>query len=188
MKRLSFFLLAAVGCATPVQWGFDPQAEEGIHGNVEVEWWYHWGYLTDEDGREWCSFSSFFRTWKTKFPLTRYFLYDLTDLKTGARSYRSAAGAELLPLVKSLTGESKFPSPHQVIPGTPLENAGDPLKLRYGDDQLERLGPGQYRLKVGEVDVTLKAVAEPMAIEGTGLTGITRPDDMYYYTLPRLAA
>src|SRR6185295_3282046 len=173
-------LLAAVGCATPVRWAFDPQAEEGIHADVEVEWWYHWGYLTDEAGGEWCSFSSFFRTWKKGFPLTRYFLYDLTDLKTGSRTYRSAAGAEILPLVAALSGKPDLPSPHEVIPGKPLEKAGDPLKIRYGDDELERIGPGTYRLKVGEVDLTLTAVAEPMAIEGTGLTGITRPDDMSY--------
>src|SRR6185436_6465668 len=169
-------------------WGFDPHAEEGIHDRVEVEWWYHWGYLTDESGGEWCSFSSFFRTEKKNFPMTRYFLYDLTDLKTGARRYRSAAGAEILPLVAALSGKSELPSPHQVIPGAPLEKAGDPLKLRYGEDLLERTGPGRYRLKVGDIDLVLKSVADPMAIEGTGLTGITRPDDMYYYTLPRLEA
>lgn len=181
-------LLLIAGCAAPVPWAFDPHREEGVHGDVEVEWWYHWGFLTDEAGTEWAVFSSFFRTWKEKFPLTRYFLYDLTDLGKGTRTYRSAAGAEILPLVAALSGQPKLPAPHEVIPGTPLEKPGDPLKLRYGDDLLERTGPFMYRLKVGEVDVTLKAVAEPMAVEGTGLTGIGRAEDMNYYTLPRLEA
>lgn len=191
MKRLlAFALLAASACASPppVRWAFDPHAEEGVHGNVEVEWWYHWGFLTDEAGNEWAAFSSFFRAWKKDLPVTRYFLYDLTDLRKGTRSTRSAAGAEVLPLVAALSGEAKLPTPHQVIPGLPLERAGDPLKLRYGEDLLERTGASAYRLKVGDVDVLLKGVAEPMAVEGTGLTGIGRIEDMNYYSLPRLAA
>ncbi len=190
MKWLLLITLAVAGCAAdpPARWAYDPHQEEGIHGNVEVEWWYHWGFLTDEAGNEWTAFSAFFRTWKKDLPITRYFLYDLTDLKNGVRNYRSAAGAEILPLVAALSGEAKLPHPHQVIPGKPLEKAGDPLKLRYGDDLLERTGESAYRLKVGEVDVTLKGLAEPMAVEGTGQTGIGRIEDMNYYTLPRLEA
>jgi predicted secreted hydrolase len=190
MKRVILIGLLAAGCASepPVRWAFDPHQEEGVHGDVEVEWWYHWGFLTDDAGNEWTAFSAFFRTWKKDLPITRYFLYDLTDLKTGIRTYRSAAGAEILPLVQALSGEAKLPAPHQVIPGKPLEKAGDPLKLKYGDDVLERTGDGAYRLKVGDVDLQLKSVAEPMAVEGTGQTGIGKIEDMNYYTLPRLEA
>lgn len=192
MSRIGWTVLLslAVGCASeqPVPWAFDPVREEGIHGNVEVEWWYHWGYLTDESGGEWCAFSSFFRAWKEKYPVTRYFLYDLADLKTGTRKLRSAAGAEILPLVAALSGKAEFPSPHEVIPGLPLEKPGDPLKLKYGPEEFERTGNGTYRLKVGEIDLTLTAVSETMAVEGTGHTGVRNPADMCYYTIPRLRA
>lgn len=183
-------MLAAWGCAAdpPVRWAFDPVQEEGVHGHVQVEWWYHWGYLTDESGDEWCCFSAFFRTWKEKFPVTRYLLYDLTDLSNGKREHRSAAGAEILPLVAALSGKAKLPAPHEVIPGLPLEKAGDPLWLRYGEDLLERTGLNTYHLKVGEIDLDLRATSLPMAIEGTGLTGIGSPDEMHYYTIPRLEA
>ncbi|MBI3854068.1 MAG: hypothetical protein HY293_00090 [Planctomycetes bacterium] len=183
-------LLAAAGCVSepPVRWAFDPDREEGVHGDVEVEWWYHWGFLKDDAGNEWCAFSSFFRTWKQRYPVTRYFLYDLTHLGNGERKFRSAAGAEILPLVAAFSGKSELPAPHEVIPGKPLEQAGDPLKLRYGDDLLERTGPSTYRLKVGDVDVELQSVAEPMAVEGTGLTGIGKAEEMNYYSVPRLKA
>lgn len=181
-------LILAAGCATPVPWAFDPEAEEGVHADVRVEWWYHWGFLEDEAGGRWTCFSSFFRTWKPGYPVTRYQLYDLTDLATGERRSRSAAGAEILPLVKALTGETRFPKPHEVIPGDPLEKGGDPLRLRYGDDALERTGPGRYRLKTGEVDLDLVAVSDFMAVEGTGLTGVGDPAEMHYYTIPRLKA
>jgi len=171
-----------------VPWAFDPEHEEGVHGDVRVEWWYHWGFLTDDAGGEWCCFSSFFRSHRPGLPITRYFLYDLADLKNGERRYRSAAGAEVLPLLQALTGATKFPSPHEVIPGGPLEKAGDPLKLKYADDSLERSSRGTYRLRVGAVDLELRAVSETMAVEGTGLTGIGRPEEMHYYTIPRLEA
>ena len=183
-------LLAACGGASepPVRWAFDPDLEEGVHGDVQIEWWYHWGFLTDEAGGEWCCFSSFFRTHDVGLPATRYFIYDLANLQTGERRYRSAAGAEALPLFTALSGATKFPAPHQVIPGAPLEKAGDPLRLQYGRDSLERTSPRKYRLKVGEVDLELRASADAMAIEGTGLTGIERPEEMRYYSLPRLEA
>jgi predicted secreted hydrolase len=190
VRSLSLVALVLVGCSTgpQVKWAFDPQQEEGVHANVKVEWWYHWGFLTDETGNEWCAFSTFFRTWKEKFPVTRYFLYDLTDLTHGVRTSRSAAGSELLPIVALISGQAKLPSPHEVIPGTPLEKAGDPLRLRYGDDLLERTGQSSYRLKVGEVDVLLQGIAEPMAVEGTGLIGMGRLEEMSYYSVPRLKA
>jgi predicted secreted hydrolase len=188
MKRAVLLLLLA-GCAggPPATWAFDPAAEEGVHKDVEVEWWYHWGFLTDEDGGEWTLFTSFFRMSKPGFPSSRYFLYDLSDLKTGARSYRSAAGDEILQLARK-SGVKEFPRPHQVIPGAVLEKAGDPLKLTYGDDLLERTGPWRYRLKAGEVDIQLEAISAPMAVEGTGWTGLNAPEDMCYYTVPRLKA
>ncbi|HLY11814.1 MAG TPA: lipocalin family protein [Planctomycetota bacterium] len=189
MRSWLLALGVLAGCAGPApRWAFDPGAEEGIHADVRVEWWYHWGFLEDEDGGRWSCFSSFFRTWKPGFPITRYQLYDLTNLATGERRSRSAAGAELLPLVKALSGEAKLPKPHDIIPGEPLEKGGDPLRVRYGDDLFELLDRDRYRLKTGEVDVELHPVSEFMAVEGTGLTGVGKPEEMHYYSVPRLRA
>src|SRR5688572_31382194 len=123
MKRALLLLLVS-GCAgvAPATWAFDPDAEEGVHAKVEIEWWYHWGFLSDEAGREWTLFTTFFRILKPGFPPSRYFLYDLTDLATGERSYRSAAGEEVLKVAQK-TGLREFPRPHQVIPGTVQEKA-----------------------------------------------------------------
>jgi predicted secreted hydrolase len=162
-------------------------AEEGIHPGLPIEWWYHWGYLRDDEGGEWSLFSSFFRTWRQDVPLMRYQLYDLTDLRTGTRTSRSAAGEEALAVAARFTGQRRFQPPHEVIPGAPLEEPG-PLRLRYGEDLLERVGDRTYRLKVQDADLTLKAVSPAMAVEGTGLTGVKTPDDMKYYTIPRLEA
>ncbi len=188
MTAVATFVVRHQGAPPAPRWAFDPDLEEGVHGAVEVEWWYHWGFLVDEDGVEWTCFSSFFRAWKQGFPQSRYFLYDLTNLKTGERRYRSAAGEEILRLARQLGGPKDLPRPHEVIPGEILEKAGDGLRLRYGDDRLERTGRREYRLKVGDVDLALRADSEAMAVEGTGLTGLAAPEDMHYYTIPRLKA
>lgn len=178
-------LLAFTRSSLP-SWAFDPDLEEGPHAGVEVEWWYHYGYLADDAGGEWAVFSAFFRAEKKGMPLSRYFLYDLLDLKTGAHDYRSRLGSEAAPYLALAGGSSTLSPPHGVIPGLPLEKAGGPLALSYGEDSFVRTGPRRWRLKVGEADLELQAVSGPMAVEGTGLTGVDRPEEMRYYTFPRI--
>ena len=181
-------LLVSSGPPLP-RWAFDPDREEGIHGGVEVEWWYHYGFVSDDAGGEWAVFSSFFRAQRKGLPLSRYLLYDLIDLRTGAGDFRSRLGSEALPLVLLGSSKSTLSPPHAAIAGLPLEKAGDPLKLTYGDGHfLEQTGRRAYRLRTGDVDLELRAVSDPMAIEGTGLTGVERIDEMRYYTIPRLEA
>jgi predicted secreted hydrolase len=86
------------------------------------------------------------------------------------------------------TGISRLPAPHEIIPGEPLEKGGDPLRLTYGKDALERTGDRVYRLRAGEIDLQLRAISDPLPVEGTGLTGVERREDMHYYTIPRLDA
>jgi predicted secreted hydrolase len=180
-------LLSCAGGPAP-RWAFDPDREEGVHDDVTIEWWYHFGWLTDEEGGEWASVSSFFRYQPSGGPLSRYLITDLIDLKTGRADYRSRVGVEAAAAVAALTGQAALPRPHEVIAEPLAESPGDPLRLAYGPDRLERTGRRTYRLKVGEVDLELRAVSEPVAVEGTGLTGIESPDDMRYYTIPRLEA
>jgi predicted secreted hydrolase len=189
MRVALVVLVILPGCqSVSPGFAFDPDAEEGIHGGVEVEWWYHYGFLTDDTDGEWALFSSFFRAERKGVPLSRYLLYDLLDLRTGAHDYRSRLGYEAMPLFSLGSGKNTLSPPHDVIPGIPLEKAGDPLKLAYGDHSLERTGRRTYRLRTGEVDLELRASSSPMAIEGTGLTGVEQPEEMHYYTIPRLEA
>jgi predicted secreted hydrolase len=180
----SLLLLALLAsCASPSRFAYDPIANEGVHAGAEVEWWYHFGWLSDDAGTDWAWVSSFFR-----YRGQRYLIHDLIDLKTGRGDYRSRLGEEALAGFVAATRMPKLPAPHEPIPGKPLEKAGDPLRLRYGADEFERLPDGRYRLKAGEVDLVLRPVSEPLPVEGTGLTGLAKPDDMHYYTIPRLEA
>lgn len=180
-------LLLLLGCAGGPRWAFDPDAEEGVHGNVAVEWWYHFGFLEDDAGGRWGWYSSFFRAHGSGLT-ARYLIRELLDLKTGRGDYRGFLGEEALAAYVLSSGRKSLPPPHEPLRGPVLEKAGDPLRLRYADDSLERIGPRAWRLKAGAVDLELRAVAEPMAVEGTGLTGLERPDDMHYVTFPRLEA
>jgi predicted secreted hydrolase len=187
MTRALPLLLVLLGCSGGPRWAFDPDAEEGVHGDVSVEWWYHFGFLEDDAGGSWGWFSSFFRA---HGPLlsARYLIHELLDLKSGQGDYRGHLGSEALRAYGLTTGRKELPSSHQAIPGTVLEKAGDPLRLKYGEATLERTGDRTWRLRAGAVDLELSAVGEPMAVEGTGLTGLDRPDDMRYATFPRLEA
>ncbi|HYE99132.1 MAG TPA: lipocalin family protein [Planctomycetota bacterium] len=188
IRSLALSLLLAAGCAAPgYDWGFDPDAEEGVHGGVPVEWWYHWGFLTDETGGEWAWFSSFFRAHGQGLA-ARYLLHDLLDMKSGKSDYRSLLGSEVLTAWQLSSGKKSPEPPHGLIPGGMREKAGGPLDLKYGDAALIRTGHRTWRLEAGGVDLQLRATAPPMAVEGTGLTGLDKPDDMHYYTFPRLEA
>ncbi len=188
MRFRPLLLSALLGCSAGPDWAFDPDREEGVHSGVEVEWWYHYGWLSDEDGGEWAWVSSFFRYKAGTLPQSRYLISDLIDLKTGRGRYRSRLGAEALAAFTRTTGIPRLPAPHDVIPGEPLEKGGDPLRLEYGGDRFERTGDRIYRLRAGEVDLELRATSEPLPVEGTGLTGLERREDMHYYTIPRLDA
>ncbi len=187
MGRRGFLFLLCLSACSASGFPYDPDAEEGVHGGVDVEWWYHFGWLTDEDGGEWTCFSSFFRTRYKGAGGFRYLIHDLTDLKTGKGEYRGKVGGEVL-AAAALEGRTRQVPDHDFIQGRVMEKDGDPLKLVYGADTLDRTGLRAYRLKVGDVTLELRAVSEPLRVEGTGLTGVERPEDMHYYTIPRLEA
>ena len=138
MMRSKIPILAATallaGCVG-VHPAFDPEAEEGVHGDVEIEWWYHYGWLEDEDGGRWAWVSSFFRTVRPKTGLARYLITDLINLDTGQGHFRSRIGTELF--TAAGIPVPKLQAPHEPIPGKPLERPGDPLKLRYGTGDCE---------------------------------------------------
>lgn len=81
-----------------------------------------------------------------------------------------------------------IPEPHEMIDGPPLEGESGPLDLSYGMDRLVRRAPGNYVLRAGPVDLGLVGLSPQIRVEGTGLTGVGRPDGMHYLTVSRLAA
>jgi predicted secreted hydrolase len=188
MGRHAAWALLLAGCAGGPAPAFTVDQEEGVHGDVSVEWWYHFGWLSDARGADWAVFSSFFRYRAPGAPFQRYALSDLIDLRSGEGHYRSRLGSEAIPLYLLQTGGRRLSAPHEAIPGPIAEKPGDPLKLAYGEDAFERVSPGTYRLKAGDVNLVLRQDSSPMFVEGTGLTGVDRPEEMHYYTIPRLQA
>jgi len=198
----SLGLLFLVACAAPA-FRFDEQ--EGVH-EVDIEWWYHAGYLGDR----YAFFSSFFRKRGSSGDTHRYLIYDLIDLKTGESRYRSLIGKEAMPSLRAflimartlrrddpelpkwieLASKDILPAPHGVIGGAVIEKAGDPLRLAYGPNRLEKIADGRYRLAIedSEFALTLDLVdrAPAIYVGGRGLTGVDKHEDMHYYTLPRL--
>lgn len=199
MRR--FLLLILAGCASPA-FQFDEQ--EGVH-DVEIEWWYHAGFLNER----YAWFSSFFRKRDPSGDVHRYLIYDLIDLRTGRSRYRSLIGKEAMPSLRSflilaralrrndeelpkwieLASQDRLPPPHGVLDGPVRERPGDPLHLTYGPHRLEKIGR-QYRLEIRDpeftLSLTLHEAGPAIYVGGHGLTGVDRPEDMHYYTLPFL--
>jgi len=204
VKRGSILLLLVLGCAGPA---FRHEEHEGVH-DAGIEWWYLSGFLGDEHA----IFCSFFRTKNARGEVQRYLIYDLVDLRTGASRYRSLLGREAFesarqavlasaklaptdPDVKrwlEAVERGTLPEPHAVLKGPMAESPGDPLRLRYDAHLFERGPDGSYAVAIRDRAFTLELALTPadgaMYIGGSGLTGVARPEDMHYYTIPRLTA
>jgi predicted secreted hydrolase len=200
----AFGLLFLVACATPA---FRYEDHEGVH-DVEIEWWYHAGFFGDR----YAFFSSFFRKRDPGGDVHRYMIYDLIDLRTGQSRYRSLIGMEAMPSLRSflmiartlrrhdpdlpqwieMASRNELPAPHGVLEGTVAEKPGDALRLSYGPNRLVQTGPGRYELVIQDavLSLTLKLhdTGSAIYVGGNGLTGVDKPEDMHYYTLPRLRA
>jgi predicted secreted hydrolase len=210
LHSMIFRLLAlsfVAGCALAPAAAFRFEEHEGPH-DAGIEWWYLSGFL---DGDK-AFFVSFFRTRAPDGSTHRYLIYDLIDLPSGTGRYRSLLGSEAFDSAAALVraaarlaprdpevarwaeavARGTLPGPHGLLEGASLEPPGGPLHLRYGPHSFASAGPGRYSLSIHDrefrLDLTLRSVTRPLYIGGTGLTGIERPEDMHYYTLPRLDA
>ena len=101
----------------------------------------------------------------------------------------------------ALLARNELPPPHQIMSGgvATVTNAPFRLDYGYGQNTLTSLNAGNtsFLLHLGgksrnpteqdEIRLTLTEQKPPMAVGGTGETGLKSPTDMYYFSLTRCA-
>ncbi len=150
---------------------------------------------------------------KTPTPRAHYLIYAVTDLdKHAQRAYSladthmAASLKQLAPLLASNPKDpharallsalkrGTLPAPHKLLHGDATVSATGSLRLAYGTEntlQSANETNTAYTLTLGggtdKLHLTLVSTKPPMAVGGSGETGLVRPDDMFYYSLTRCA-
>jgi len=146
----------------------------------------------------------------TKQPRSHYLIYGITDLDKGlhqAYSYcdynmmdslrtviplilaENPRDMNALQMLTDLDG-GRLPPPHKLLVGAANETA-KPFALQFGkSDSLVESdnSDADYLLTIGDdpgarLSLNFHANAPAMAVGGNGETGLTKPSDMYYYSL-----
>ncbi|MBV9851996.1 MAG: hypothetical protein JO250_20210 [Armatimonadetes bacterium] len=145
-------------------------------------------------------------------PRAHYLIYEVTDLDRKTQRPYSLADKNMVALlgqmVPLLAGanpndkgarallaalkQGRLPAPHQEISGRArVVNA--PFRLAYGASNTlasDNAANTAFTLDLDagrrdKIHLTLASQKPPMAVGGRGETGLTRPTDMYYYSLTR---
>lgn len=200
---------------TPV--GF-PQDAGPHDASAAIEWWYYNAFLTGKQtGRRYAVVCSFFRT-GIGSQKGHYLIYALTDLDRKTKTTASILDKANLDLLKAYLpfaatlrpGDARLtelmarlqkgelPPPHQSLPTSATvttNRPGEPFAITLGASRLRCASADgrtwQATLKGNDfaLDLTLRQPARPaMLVGGVGKTGLTRPDDMFYVSLTRMAA
>ena len=145
-------------------------------------------------------------------PRAHYLIYEVTDLDKKTQRPYSLADANMVALLKQITpllaatnpndkgarvllaalDRGRLPAPHQEIAGQ-ARVVNSPFRLAYGTQNTltaDNAADTDFTLKLDaggrdKIHLTLAAQKPPMAVGGRGETGLTKPTDMYYYSLTR---
>ncbi len=163
-----------------------PVDEEEIHTYKSMEWWYYYGYLyeTDSSKYAWSFYASFIRGLGE-----RYLTYKITNLNTGKNYYNYIFDKSLSPLSLPIAGKKNI----FTYPKGPNEKPGAPLDLNY-DNSILKKQKGSYSFVINNDSLVLSLLmslpdsSKPLLLDGTGLIGIKRSQDVYYYSYPQLGS
>jgi predicted secreted hydrolase len=195
---------------TPV--GFPQDA--GPHDTVSsIEWWYFNSFLTTEGGRKLAVVGSFFRVGLPGQKKGHYLIYSLADLGAKTRTAYSVMDRQSFLLLRSLAElqirlKPDDPRPYQLL--AILQDGTLPAPHRLLGENAQVKTTGRFSITmdnnalVQETDDgrawkavlngdgwTLElALKQPeraqMLVGGKGMTGVKRPDEMYYLSLTRM--
>lgn len=145
-------------------------------------------------------------------PRAHYLIYAVTDLDKKTQVSYSLADTKMVTLLHQIAPllvgmnphdkgaeallsalqQGKLPPGNQEIPGA-AKIVNTPFHLAYGAANTltaDNTADTSFTLNLAaaggdQIHLTFAAQKPPMAVGGTGLTGLSKPSDMYYYSLTR---
>ncbi|MBK7937301.1 MAG: hypothetical protein IPJ82_09520 [Lewinellaceae bacterium] len=152
-----------------------PEQEEHPHRSM-VEGWYSYGYLkpAGDTINRWMVFASFQKT-----PLGRYLVQGCYDLEKGLIHYSGLTEK----------GRLSYPEAHRSMKYDNSYKDGDTLLFICENNRLAKTNTG-YQLVLHNSDAAFDLALSPASAfvwsNGNGNIGISKPDHMRYYFMPRL--
>ncbi len=204
---------AAGARTTPVGFPHDAGAHDA---DAAIEWWYFNAFLKTASGRHYAVVGSFFRTGIQATKKGHYLIYSLTDLDSkrviANGSVLDQANVALLKaylplmamrnpddpgLLKTLAAlqKNKMPAPHRASRETAVVVNKPRFAISFdGNAFAQKTANGRtWRATLKDPAFSLSLdFAQPtrpaMLVGGAGMTGLNRPDDMFYVSLTRADA
>lgn len=198
--------------APPRPVGF-PQDAKPHDATASIEWWYFNAFLTSESGRKWAAVGSFFRVGLPGQKKGHYLIFSLADLESQERTaysildrqgyllLRTIAEAQITlnpndprpyQLLALLT-RSELPTPHQALKENARLKTSPLFSLTLENHLVSQESTDGRSWKVilnGDtwtLDLSMKQPERPpMLVGGKGMTGVNRPNEMYYLSLTRM--
>ncbi len=187
--------------------------DELPHAGQQAEWWYYSGHLEDEDGHGYGVMASFFIARMGNLPATHFVIYALTEKDSKTFHSESLIQRGMIDMMKmvvqnppaaikdvvdpSLADIDEIKKYHRIMKEKPRVKK-DVLAIKYGDNYFRKTKESsadtktwEYRTKlVGDgftVELKMVPTRNPMYVGGDGNVGMAAGEDMYYYSITRLA-
>ncbi|GAB4451292.1 MAG: lipocalin-like domain-containing protein [Armatimonadaceae bacterium] len=200
--------------AEPAQESVGFPRDAGPHDSTSsIEWWYFNSFLKTENGRDLAVVGSFFRVGLPGQRKGHYLIYSLTDLKLNRQEAHSVMDRQSYLLLRSLAqlqitakpddprpyellrllNDDSLPEPHELLTENARVVAGERFSIAMENNSLSQVSTDgrEWKAILNGSDWTLELnFSQPerpaMLVGGKGMTGIKRPNDMYYLSLTRM--
>lgn len=179
-----------------------------------IEWWYYSGHLEDEQGRRYGVMAAFFAARMGNFPPAYFMIYHLSEKDEKKYRAGSVLGKNVLKMLKmflsglpedllekvppDLFDEEKIKQHHRFMKEK-AKVRPDRLGLKFGEqtfiktkEESENWADWMYKTRLVDdkftVELEMTPTRGPMYVGGEGNVGMAQGENMYYYSLTRLAS
>jgi predicted secreted hydrolase len=190
-----------------------PQDAGPHDATSSIEWWYFNSFFTTENGRKMSVVGSFFRLGLPGQKKGHYLIYSLTDRERNRSQAYSVMDKQTFQLLKSVAQvqisqdpndlrafallgilqKGTLPKPHKLLKEDARVLTDGAFSLAMDNNAVAQMSEDgrEWQATLNGDDWTLElnfkqSIRPPMLVGGKGMTGIKRPNEMYYLSLTRM--